>query len=183
MMKRDVKFSYWRIVAEHSDYTLGNYDRPNRVGRAEVPTELNDLTIGQLIELGNITEQRAYYDACRIVLNLTDKEVDKARAIDVVAFLSWLTSEVKRINELFNKLQPTHSPNEIKAGAEKLKFGMFGLLDWYAKRMGITNHDEVLGVPWMRIYKCLQMDYESNEFQKRYTEILKNDVRRHSKHH
>lgn len=176
-MNRDTKFSYWFEVAKCSDYQLGNYERPPKVGKTPVPKNLDDVTIGQLIELGNINEDNAYYEACRIVLHLDRKAVDKARAIEVVAFLSWLTSEVKRIDALFNRLQPKHSTNEIKAGIEKLKFGMFGLLDWYAKRMGITNHDEVLSVPWMRIYKCLQMDFENSEYEKRYAEVMKNELR------
>lgn len=178
-MNRDTKFSYWYEVAKCSDYQLGDYERPPKVGDVEVPADLNALTIGQLIELGNIKTDTAYYDACRIVLNLDTAQVDEARAVEVVAFLSWLTREVKRINDLFNALQPKYTATEIKAGIEKLKSGMFGLLDWYAKRMGITNHDDVLPVPWLRIYKCMEIDYNNAEFQKRYMEVQKNDI--HSK--
>ena len=180
-MNRDTKFAYWFEVAKCSDYQLGNYERPPKVGKTPVPKNLDDVTIGQLIELGNINEDNAYYEACRIVLHLDRKAVDKARAIEVVAFLSWLTSEVKRINALFNQLQPKHSTNEIKAGVEKLKFGMFGLLDWYAKRMGITNHDEVLAVPWLRIYKCMDMDNKVEQYQRRYNEISMQEARRKKK--
>ena len=48
---------------------------------------------------------------------------------------------------------------------------MFGLVDWYAKRMGIQNHDEVMDVCWMRVYKCMDMDTKTQEFNRRLAEI------------
>jgi len=43
---------------------------------------------------------------------------------------------------------------------DKLSFGLFGLVDYYATRMGITDHEQVESVPWVRVYKCLDMDAE-----------------------
>ena len=57
----------------------------------------------------------------------------------------------------------------------------FGILDWYAKRMGITNHDEVLTVPWLRIYKCMDMDNKVEQYQRRLNEISLNEARRKKK--
>ena len=53
-----------------------------------------------------------------------------------------------------------------------MNFGLFGLLDYYAQRMGITDHEEVERVPWIRVYKCLDMDAERTRFERRLRNIL-----------
>jgi len=44
--------------------------------------------------------------------------------------------------------------------------------------MGITNHDDVLTVPWLRIYKCMEMDNKVEQYQRRYNEISIQEARR-----
>jgi hypothetical protein len=51
------------------------------------------------------------------------------------------------------------------AGIEKLNFGMFGLADWYARRMGISDHDEAFNTPWLRIWQCRKNDIEEAEYR------------------
>ena len=38
--------------------------------------------------------------------------------------------------------------------------------------MGITDHEEVERVPWIRVYKCLDMDAERTRFERRLRNIL-----------
>lgn len=83
-----------------------------------------------------------------------------------------------KISKLFAKAKGTPTEREKKAGIDKLSFGLFGLLDWYALRMGITNHDDVLPVPWMRVYKCLDMDEKKALFNKKLQEVISDEYRR-----
>ena len=79
---------------------------------------------------------------------------------------------MERIGKLFKSLESDKTSEEIRAGIEKLDFGAFGLVDWYAKRMGIVDHEEVFATPWQRIYQCLKIDHENAEFEKRYRNII-----------
>ena len=81
------------------------------------------------------------------------------------------------MNKLFESLTPQATAKEKQAGIDTLHFGLFGMLDWYALRMGITNHDEVLQVPWMRIYTCMEMDNLRHAYERRYSKITSEEVR------
>ena len=85
---------------------------------------------------------------------------------------------MQRINALFDSVKGKPTKEEEKAGIDKLKFGVFGLIDWYALRMGITDHEEVTKVPWGRGYKCLEMDNKRHEFDKRLAKIYEDEHRR-----
>ena len=149
------------------------------VGRHNVPDNLNELSIGKLMELSSLpTDDESIYSMCEIIFGMGRKEVDRARAVDVVMFCGWLQGEVEKISKLFAKAKGTPTEREKKAGIDKLSFGLFGLLDWYALRMGITNHDDVLPVPWMRVYKCLDMDEKKALFNKKLQEVISDEYRR-----
>lgn len=96
---------------------------------------------------------------------------------DVFGVINFVRSELERINNLFASIKISHTPEEIAAGVEDLNFGTFGVIDWYAKRMGITNQDEVYNVAWIRIYTCMKNDNEKAEYEsrlnKQYTEKAK----------
>ena len=81
-------------------------------------------------------------------------------------------SEMERIGKLFQSLQSSNTADEKMAGIDRMNFGTFGVVDWYAKRMGIVNHDEVFATPWQRIYQCMKIDHEQNEFEKRYRKVV-----------
>jgi hypothetical protein len=63
----------------------------------------------------------------------------------------------------------------MRAGIDRLNFGVFGLIDWYARRMGITDHDEVLKVPVLRVYQCLKMDKEQQEYENRLAKVIRGE--------
>lgn len=181
-MDINTKFGYWIKVAPFTGFKLEKYGRPFNVGKHVVPENLNELSIGQLLELSDLSSDNdCIYDVCRIVLDMNRKEVDKARAVDVVMFCGWVMSEVEKITKLFSRSKSQPTAIEKKAGIEGLQFGMFGLLDWYALRMGITNHDDVLPVPWMRIYRCMDMDDKKAQFNKKLQEVMSDEYRRKNK--
>jgi len=181
-MDNNTTYGYWRVIARHCNYTIEEgFERPAYIGEAKCPEDLSALTIGQLIEIGEAKGADTDYRIIDIVLGMGKEQADKCRATEVVAFLSWIGRQVKRINKLFESIQTRPTAKEKQAGVNKLQFGLFGILDWYAKRMGITNHDDVLQVPWLRIYKCMEMDNKVEQYQRRYNEISMQEARRKKK--
>ena len=86
---------------------------------------------------------------------------------DVFGFLSFVTKELEKINKLFSDIKQTFSKEEEAAGIKELDFGSFGVLDWYARRMGITNQNDVRDVAWVRIYQCMKNDNMQSEYERR----------------
>jgi hypothetical protein len=133
------------------------------------------------MNLGMLAEDGMIYGICSIIMGLEAEEVDKARAVDVVRFAGWVMSEVKRINKLFEATNVKPTSQQIRAGINNLKFGLFGVLDWYALRMGYQDHEKVADVPWINIYKCMDMDAKKALFERKYQEVIADDNRRQSK--
>lgn len=178
-MDKDTTFRDWLAIVPFTDFRIQQYPRPSFVGRHPVPETLNDLTIGQLIELSTIGESNAsLYRIPEIILSMKPETTAKTRAVEVVQFIGWVTGEVQRINKLFEQAGGKPTEAEKRAGVNKLAFGLFGMLDWYALRMGYKDHDEVLNVGWMRIYKCIDMDNKKAEYNKRLQEEMINEYRR-----
>lgn len=178
-MKKDTKFGHWVRVAPFTDYRLERYTRPRFVAGVQTPENLDGLTMGQLIELSTLCDSNeSFFTVCHIVLRIERAQVEEARAVDVVRFVGWVTGEADRINKLFNGTETKPTKEEEQAGIKKLRFGLFGMLDWYAKRMRIQDHDKVLEVPWMRVWRCLDMDNKTNNFQKRLQEVYNDEYRR-----
>jgi hypothetical protein len=44
--------------------------------------------------------------------------------------------------------------------------------------MGVTNHDDVERVPWVRVYKCMQMDAETEAFNRRLNDVYRQENER-----
>lgn len=141
---------------------------PARIGRREAPQDLNDLTLEQLVRLEDIGRNRGVFAAIAEVL--LDRDEDwamKAPALPMLGLRNMVVAEQDRIAGLFSSLSREHEAAEIMAGIEQLNFGMFGLADWYARRMGISDHDEAFATPWLRIWQCRKNDLEEAEYQKR----------------
>lgn len=185
MMHASTKFRYWLTCAVAAGWQMDadGYTRPAFVGKHATPPNFDALTFGQLIELSRAQTNDVFYDVCRIVLGMERDEVDNARAVDVVSFVGWSAEQVNGINARFAKL--SHKPSELerKAGIERLKFGLFGLMDSYARRMHISNHDGVLAVPWLRVYRCLDMDNKTEQFNERYQKVIEDEYRRKNRSH
>lgn len=173
-------FGYWMLLLKHARFEgvvdFEKLTRPLSVCGKRIPTNLNGITFGQLCqlqELKNITEM--FVRVPCILLDVTEEDVLNAKTTEVVRLSAWVAQEVKRINELFEKLNRTPNSEEIRAGVNKLHHGMFGICDWYAKRMGITDHEEVMRTAWVRIYQCMKIDNENRAFEERLQKIYIND--------
>ncbi len=178
-MNEKTTFRTWATLAPFSDFQMQVFSRPEKVGKKTTPENLNELTIGQLIDLSAIGGgMDMFVNVCAIILHMQPKEVYKSRATEVVRFVGWVLGEVEKINKLFEGASGEPNQWERLAGIDKLNFGLFGMLDYYALRMGYTNHDDVLQVKWTRIYKCIDIDNKKKLFQRRLQEVMANEHRR-----
>lgn len=142
------------------------------IGSKRTPVDLNDITMGQLIMLQSMGDSKdVALIPCKTLLNMKEESILNAKAETILGFSMWVITEVERINKLFSSTSVKPTKEEKEAGVEKLSFGMFGMIDHYALRMGITNHEEVENVPWVRIYKCLDIDAEKAKFQRRLQNV------------
>ncbi len=181
--RKQMMFGEWLRLTKHGSFEkslqMESMTRPVFVGKKAVPSDLNELSFGQIIQMQGISDERMmFFVPARVILEMSEKDVMKAKAVDVVRFSVWVAKEMKRINKLFESTIRKPTEREKRAGIELLKFGVFGMVDWYALRMGLTDHEEVMSVPWMRVYKCLQMDSEKAKYQQRLRKIYEDEQRR-----
>lgn len=162
-------------VASNTDEVLEkmkSLGKPEYVGGRKVPGDLNDITMGQLAELQSLsTVYDCVYNPCGVLFGMNTKEVSRQDAREVLALATWVAKEIERITKLFASTSVPPTPEERQAGVDELSFGMFGLMDYYAQRMGITDHTEVERVPWVRVYKCMEMDAAKIRYERRLREI------------
>lgn len=153
-------------------------ERPNYLCGREVPKDLSHITMGMLMRLQHIDKAQAYEQAPMIVMDISLDELDKEPCEDVIGFSNFVAKELAKIADLFASCKTELTPEQEQAGFGQLNFGMFGILDWYCKRMGITDHSEVEKVPWVRIYKCMDMDAQTRRCEQRLNEIQRNKLKR-----
>lgn len=157
---------------------LRSQPRPSMLCGRKVPESLNALSYGTLDDLRAATSAEDPTAECvRVLLGVDAKELYEADVNDVFGFFSFVGREIEKINKLFKGIHHSYSKEEEAAGVHELDFGSFGVLDWYARRMGITNQNDVRDVAWVRIYQCMKNDNMQAEFerrlQKQYTEKSK----------
>lgn len=180
---KEMKFREWQVLARHGKYAeevdVKSLTRPVSVDGIEVPETLNGITLGQLMQLQDVKDvQEAFIVPCMVLLGMERSEVMECKATEVVRLSAWVSREVERIGGLFAKCQVEPGEKEKRAGIDRLNFGIFGLIDWFARRMGITDHEKVERVPWVRVYKCMQMDAEMKRYEKRLNDIYRRENER-----
>lgn len=143
-----------------------------------VPADLNGISIGQLIELQECKPDNVMTKTAEILLGATERQVAYEQAEKVLAFNMHVSRELTKIAELFQSISIPMTDLQKKAGYDKLNFGPFAILDSFALRMGITDHEEVEKVPWVRIFKCMQMDAEREICRRRAEEIQLREMQR-----
>ena len=111
------------------------------------------------------------FTPARVILGIEESEVLASNVMPILALSNWTSKEIQRINKVFESTTVKPSEEELQAGIKELNFGMFGILDYYARRMGVADHEEVENVPWVRIYKCMDMDAQKMRYEKRLRDI------------
>jgi hypothetical protein len=156
------------IIDKESKQALASAEKPTMVSRAFVPMSLDLITFGQYLDLKRLkTDEDVLFVPAQVLLGLTIKQVMREDIRVVYGFSKWVCEEVSRINDMFARCNQTPTAEERAAGVERLQFGDFGMIDWYAQRMGIQDHDEVLKVSWRRVYQVMKNDSEVSAYRKR----------------
>lgn len=148
-----------------------------------LPANLNEITFGQLTELQTAAnaDDAILATARALFPTIAASDMERVNVFVACGFLQWIGQEVERINKLWDGLRVKHTPQEIMAGAEKLNFGTFGVLDWYAKRQGITDQDEVNNIAWVRLYACMKQDNERAMYERRLNNIYMSNLNKKKK--
>ena len=151
---------------------IGKRKKPAKIAGVELPNDLNELTFGQFARLAEIkTSEQLFSVPFEVILNLKQEQILKCKLFDIISFVVFVSKEIERINKKFESIKNKPSAEEIQAGIEKLNFGLFGLLDWYCRRMGIADHDKGMEVGWLRIFECLRIDNETAKFQENLRKV------------
>ena len=147
---------------------LRKQKKPFSLCGKELPGNLNAISYGMLDDLRTAATTEDPIGGCaKVLLGIGSNKLVTADVNDVFGFASFVTKELEKINKLFSEIKQTYSKEEEAAGIHELDFGSFGVLDWYARRMGISNQNDVRDVAWVRIYKCMKNDNMQSEFERR----------------
>lgn len=146
---------------------------PLRLCRCDVPQDLNGITLGDLLDLQGKSYAELLSVAPKVLLHLSGNKVARLEVGKAGGLANMVAAELERIGKMWQecRVQPTEA--EKRAGAEALNFGPFGLVDWFAKRQGISDHDRVLQVPWLTVWQCLKIDSERTIYERRLLEAQK----------
>lgn len=143
-------------------------ERPVSLAGKPVPENLGMISYGMLDDIMSAHGADDPVTECaKALLGLSDEDVYHSPACDVFGLCNFCTREINHINRLFDSIRPAYSQEEISAGVRELNFGFFGMLDWYARRMGIQDQNEVSDVSWSRIWQCMKNDNDLDIYQRR----------------
>lgn len=154
---------------------LNTQQRPQELCGTSVPQTLNEISYGTLDALQRaVNSEDVAVSVISLLLNVNANDVYNEDVNKVFGFIKFIEREVTRINDLFKAIKQTHTADEVQAGVNNLNFGTFGILDWYARRMGICDQAQVMDVGWVRIYQCMKNDNEKFEYERRLSKIHSN---------
>lgn len=163
---------------------LNKAEKPVVLFGNETPSDLNMITFGQYSDLCDVLGDESDHITvmrkmlCVLYEDITEETINDAPAFDVWGMCNFICAEIKRINELFGSIHLEYTDQEKKAGIEKMQFGTFGILDWYAKRMGISDQNAVNSEKWVRIFQCMKNDNEETAYQRRLQKVYEEESRR-----
>ena len=158
-------------------------DRSPKFAHKQVPESLDDITLGDLVDLQAMkTTDDFIFEPPKIILGLSKETILECTVYEVFSFVSFVKSEIERIVKLWDKIKYKPTPEELQAGINTINHGFFGIADWYARRMGITDQQAVFDtVKWLRVYTCIKNDNENSKFEKKYRDVLNNKQNKKSK--
>lgn len=104
-----------------------------------------------------------------ICADITDGEIMDCDAVPLMRYVYHVTDEVKRINELFESIQPDQTAEEIQARPPQ--FGVMGLVDYAMKRFGLHCYDDALQLKALEVWQAMKIDNETAAYQRRLQAI------------
>lgn len=131
------------------DYIVEHSEKPRRLCGRYMPSTLTYLRMGAFVEVMQCKDE---IKLLKTIYNVTESELQNEWAQNVIGAIKWTIEQLESITASFSQL-------ESDTETEK-KGNIFSTIDWYAQRMGITNHDDVLKVPCLIIWQCAKEDQE-----------------------
>ena len=163
-------------LTKESRESLKDAKRPSTYKGKSLKENINALMYGELLELLNIkTVADEFVKPMQVVEGMAEADVLKTDIKVTAGYRNWIFDEITRVQKMFESLSDSvkYTSQELQAGVTDLNFGAFGVIDSFARRMGIINHDYVLEcVPWIVIYQCMKMDNETVAYQRRLQDII-----------
>lgn len=170
------------ILTKESKAMLASLPKPKSVLGKDVPDNLNGITLGELFDLQSAVESQDMHkmvdEFARVLLGVPSGKMWRLRADYGIGFVMWAMRELEQIAKMWKSITPPPSPESVQAGVDRLNFGNFGVVDWFALRMGISDHDKVLQLPWVRVFECMRIDNERATFQERLRDIMTKNIKK-----
>lgn len=161
------------VIIPNSLRRINEVNKPVSICGKKIPDDIDGITFGQLMQLKGISDVKSMLLVPgKVILGIEEEKLMCEDIEKLIGFANWTAAEVERIGNLFEKTSIPPTNEEKQAGIERMNFGMFGIIDYYARRMGISNHEEVESVPWVRVYKCLDMDSQRAMFERRLRKVF-----------
>lgn len=189
-MPHATKFGDFKIMMPYMDEkslekclkVLNEAEKPDFLFGRPLPKNFNGITFGAYSDLCEALGEKNHIRMMPLLIksvypNATDWDIERLAAYDVWGFAIFAAKETDRINKMFGSVHLEYTEQEKKAGIDKLQFGVFGILDWYAKRMGITDQNQVNNEKWVRIYQCMKNDMEEAAFNRRLQKVYENEAK------
>lgn len=168
---------WWPYLCEDMRSEIQALTPPEMFRGEPAPQDLNGITLEQLARLQDATADELHYAVGEVLYGVDRQTVEQFPAREFMGICNMVARELSRINDLFASLGREFTPDEIRAGAQDINHGIFGLADWYAQRMGMQNHDDAFATPWVRIFTCKRNDQEMQEYRERLQEIQIQDMK------
>lgn len=100
------------------------------------------------------------------------RKVSRLKTADALRFILKVKEDIEFIIKAFDGIKYKPTPDEIKAGIKNNSGSLHTVADWYARRMGIQDVEEVYRLPWTRVYSAMKIDVEDLNYRKRYSKIV-----------
>lgn len=168
---------FLKLITEEQLKELDRLPMPDGIGAIPFSQNLKEITLcrslieityGQRVRLTQYKTEADFYLLPFSVLYGKDEAWVARQPIAAVhPFCRMVANELIKLNkrdQITFKYNPT--PEEKRAGIDKLSYGVFGTMDQIAQRMHIS-HDEVENLPEIRVFAMLKKDFETAMYQRR----------------
>lgn len=130
-------------------YIVKHSEKPRSLCGRYMPDSLTHLRMGTFVEVMQCKDE---IKLLKTIYNVTESELQAEWAQNVIGAIKWTIEQIESITESFSQLE-----SDTKTDKQG---NIFSAIDWYAQRMGITSHDDVLKVPCLIIWQCAKEDQE-----------------------
>ena len=170
-----------QAITPESARRIVQAEPPKRVLGRKAPSTLDDISYADLVEYQNFGTLASsdYRRFCELsaaqALGCSAGDLGYLPAMDVAGVAHMVATELARISDLFKSCEVKPTGQESRANPPVGDW--FSMVDWYAKRMGISDHNAAGAVKWQYFYRCAKIDAENNRYERRLMQVQQNDIK------